>query len=155
MTILPILLLSLIPTVQLVIFAAQYDMSVDFLAFIKYMIAWLLPTILAITAVAYFFTTLTDTPIAILLQLVWSLFGFFTGANNIEGGRYGIEITIRHNSLGNLHLVQESLNALIVNRLSYTAISIVLIFVSVYLYSLKRRGTLNVFDRFKKSIGNR
>ena len=155
MTILPILFLSLIPTIQLSIFAVQHDMSADYLAFAKYIIAWLLPTLLTTTAIAYFFTTLTDTPIAILLQLIWSFVGVVSGANYMEGGHYGTEITIRHNSLGNLHLVQESLNALIVNRLSYTAISFALIIVSIHLYSLKRRGELNVFDGLKKSIGNR
>ena len=155
MTILPFLLLSSVPTFQLSVFAAQHGLSADYLAFVKYISAWLLPTILTTTAVAFLFTTLTDTPIAILLQLVWSLYGFFAGANNIEGGRYGIEIAIRHNSLGNLQLFQESINTLIVNRISYAALSIVLIIASVCLYNLKRRGQLNVFNGFKKTIRNR
>ena len=155
MTILPIILLSIIPTVQLSVFAAQHSMSVDYLAFAKYIAAWLMPTVLTTTAVACCFTTLTDTPIAILLQLVWSLFGIFSSANFLEGGRYGIGITIRHNSLGNLQLVQENMNALITNRLSYTSFSLVLILVTVVLFNLKRRGRLNGFNGFKKAIRNR
>jgi hypothetical protein len=155
MTLLPFILLSLIPTVQLSVFAAQHSMSVDYLAFIKYIGAWLVPTVLATTAIAYCFTMLTDTPIAIILQLVWSLYGVFSSANVLEGGRYGIEIAIRHNKLGNLQLVQESMKALIANRLSYTAVSLVLILVTVFLFNLKRRGRLNVFNGFKKAIRNR
>ena len=155
MTILPFLLLSLIPTFQLSIFAAQHGMSADYFAFVKYMAAWLLPTILAITAFAFLLTTLSDTPIAILLQPIWSIYGLFTSANNIKGGQYGIEIAIRHNTLGSLHLVQENINALIVNRLSYTAISVAFILVAVYVFSLKRRGRLNGFSGFKKTIRNR
>ena len=155
MTILPVLLLSLIPTIQLSVFALQNGMSVDYLAFVKYIAVWLVPTVLATTAIAYCFTTLTYTPIAIILQLVWSLFGIFSGANFLKGGRYGIEITIRHNSIGNLQLLQENINALIANRLSYTAISLVLIFVTVLLFDLRRRGKLNVFNGFKKAARNR
>jgi hypothetical protein len=154
MTILPFLLLSLIPTFQLSIFAAQHGMSADYFAFVKYMAAWLLPTILAITAFAFLFTTLSDTPIAILLQPIWSIYGLFTGASNIKGGQYGIEIAIRHNTLGNLQLFQENINALIVNRLSYTAISVAFILVAVYVFSLKRRGRLNGFSGFKKTTRN-
>jgi hypothetical protein len=155
MTILPVVLLSLVPTVQLSVFAAQHSMSVDYLAFAKYIAVWLMPTVLTATAVACLFTTLTDTPIAILLQLVWSLFGIFTSANSLEGGRYGIDIAIRHNSLGNLRLMRENVNALIVNRFSYAAISLVLILVTVFLFNLKRRGKLNVFNGFRKIVRNR
>ena len=155
MTLLPFILLSLIPTVQLSVFAAQHSMSVDYLAFIKYIGTWLVPTVLATTAIAYCFTMLTDTPIAIILQLVWSLYGVFSSANVLEGGRYGVEIAIRHNKLGNLQLVQESMNALIANRLSYTAVSLFLVLVTVFLFNLKRRGKLNVFNGFKKATRNR
>ena len=154
MTILPFFLLSLIPTIQLSIFAAQHGMSVDYLAFIKYITAWLLPTILTTTAVAFLFTTLTNTPIAVVLQFVWSIFGIIT-ATNIAGGYYGFEIAIRYNSLGNLYLMQEHINALMINRISYAAISIVMLIVSIYLFNLKRRGRLNVFNGFKKAIWNR
>lgn len=155
MTILPFILLSLIPTIQLSVFATQHSMSIDYFAFIKYMVAWLLPTVLTTTAVAYFFTTLTDTPIAIILQFVWGLFGILSSANFLEGGHYGVEMTIRHNTLGNLQLVQENVNALIANRLSYTAISLILVLATICLFDLKRKGKVNVFNGFKKIIRNR
>ena len=155
MAILPILLLSFIPTIQLSLFAIQHGISADYFAFVKYIATWLLPTALTATAVAFVFTTLTDTPIAILLQIIWSLYGFFTGAENLEGGHYGMEISIRHNSLGNLQLFQDSINALIFNRLFYTAVSIVLIIITIYLYDLKRRGRLGGLSGFKKAVRNR
>ena len=155
MTIMPFLLLSLIPAAQLSLFASQNGMSADYSAFLKYIAGWLLPSVLASSAVAYFFTALTDTPIAILLQFVWSIRGIMTGVHSFEGGRYGTEMAIRHNSLGSLYLVQENIDALITNRLSYAGVSVIFITAAIVVYNQKRRGKLNGFDGFKKTVRNR
>ena len=155
MTILPFLILSLIPASQLSLFAAQNGISADYSAFLKYIAGWLLPSVLASSAAAYFFTVLTDTPIAILLQFIWSIRGIMTGVHSLEGGRYGTEMAIRHNSLGNLHLVQENIDSLITNRLSYAGVSVIFIIAAIAVYNQKRRGKLNVLKGFKKNVRNR
>ncbi len=148
MMVLPYLFLSIIPTIQLIDFGAKNGFTIDNFAFIKYIFSWLMPSILTTTAVGIFFTVLTDTPIGILMQF---LFSFLTIGTNksLDGGDYGFQIAIRHNSLGNLQLVIDNMRDLIINRASYVMISILLVMLTILIYDLKRRRKINVTGKLK------
>ncbi len=150
MSILPLLLISLIPLVQLAAFGIKNGFAIDYFAFFKYIGAWLLPTLLFTTSIGFLFTALTDTPIAILLQFTFGMLGMFSSITTLEGGNYGMALAIRHNSLWNLQLMKDGMDALIVNRLSYTLVSLLLLGVTIFIYSLKRRGRLDVRNRLQK-----
>lgn len=154
MTILPLIILSCIPAAQLIRFGAENGLAVDYLAFLKYIAAWLLPTLLTTTAIGYFFTALTDTPIAILVQFLWSFISIFAGMMSLEGGSYGLEINIRHNALGNLQLMRDNIDALIINRVFYCLISLIFVILSITVYRLKRRGKLDVLGSIQKILRN-
>ncbi len=151
MMLLPFLLLSIIPTVQLVQYGASMDLSVDAFAFLKYILSWLLPTLMTTTAIGFIFTILTDTPIAIAIQLLWGyFFDLMLSFQRMQGGNYGFELVIRHNILGNLQEVKDGMNALVINRSFYVIVSLVLIVISSLIYDQKRRGRLDFGGSLQK-----
>ncbi|HIT88806.1 MAG TPA: hypothetical protein IAC41_00080, partial [Candidatus Merdenecus merdavium] len=71
MVIIPVLLLSLESLIPLISFGAEKHIAVDCLAYVKYILWWLLPTVMIVTAIGMFFTLLTDSSIAVILQFLW------------------------------------------------------------------------------------
>lgn len=148
MMLIPFIMLSLIPTVQLSIFGIQNGFSIDYFAFIKYIIFWILPTLLFVTAISYVFTTLTGTPIVIFIQFIWSFIGIMS--TKASGGDYGLAILIRHNQLGGLDIVNQNINSLIINRTFYICFAFIMIGISIYLFEIKRGGGLKIGIRKNK-----
>ncbi|MNI02578.1 ABC-2 family transporter protein [compost metagenome] len=155
MLLLPVLLLSLLPLTQLALYGSKHHITVDLWAFAKYILAWLLPTLMTTTAVAFVLTTLTDTPIAIAVQLFWSYTDILSGSSYIYGGHYGTQLAIRHNTLDNLQAMLDGLPALILNRSLYVLFSLLLVAITIVLYELKRRGKLDVYGHFHQIFRNR
>ncbi|GJM71845.1 hypothetical protein HMSSN036_40610 [Paenibacillus macerans] len=74
--------------------------AIDRLAFIKYSLGWLLPTLMVAAAVGVLLTELTDSPVAIAVQALWWIIALNSGLTHMEGG-YGADLMIRHNTIGN------------------------------------------------------
>jgi hypothetical protein len=144
MCFLPIIILSFFPLVQLASFGARQGIGVDYFAFIKYACAWVLPTILTVTGVAFILTILTETSVAIFVQLAWSIIAVFSTALNGLAGDSGFALIIRHNLVGGLSDVREQLGALTINRISYSIFALLLMFGSVEILNLKRKGQLSI-----------
>lgn len=144
----PVLALSLVPLAQLAAFAGGLGLAVDPLGFVKYILWWLLPTIMTVTGVGFVFTLLTDTPIGIAVQFLWGFLDFSSGM--LIGGEPGFGLAIRHNTAGRLAAVEGLAGAITANRLFYTALSLALLGISVLLLELKRRGRLDVRGRLEK-----
>ncbi|WP_334077560.1 ABC transporter permease [Paenibacillus sanfengchensis] len=155
MMLLPFILLSLIPLTQLLGYGMDQHLTVDVWAYLKYMIAWLLPTLMTTTAVGFVLTTLTDTPIAIAVQFLWSYMDLLMTMNRLNGGGYGAELSIRHNSLFNLQEMKDGIQVLVINRVAYVLLSLVLVSVTILIYELKRRGRLNFHGHFRKIFRHR
>ncbi len=147
----PFFLLSLPALVELAVYGASQGWSVDYLAFVKYIFAWLVPTLMFCTSVGFFFTILTDTPIGVALMFLYSMFSIFT-ANGLSSGQYGLSLAIRHNNLWHADVIHSNFEALCFNRLFYVAVSLVLIAATVILYELKRREKLDVYGKLQKII---
>jgi hypothetical protein len=141
MLLLPVLLLSISPTIQCIVYGNSIHASVDQLAFLKYIFGWLMPTIMVSISVGVFFTEITETAIAILIQGIWWFVSIFTGAVNINGG-YDWNFVPRHNTLGDYATYIDNFHILAINRIAYTIIAILLILASIYVYDKKRRGEL-------------
>ena len=134
------------------IHAVDYALgNIDILAYFKYAFFWILPTAMASTAVGLFFTTLTSTPVAIGIQLVWwfvdTLGG--NGAYSFFGIR-PLQLIPRHNGLGNTRAYIDYLPNLIQNRVWITLIAVSLVALTMFVFSMKRRGLLYV-PVFKRS----
>ena len=137
---LPLLALSLIPLSKCMNYAQAEGIAVDMLAFVKYVFGWQLPTIMAVTAVGMFLTELTDTAAAVLVQGAWWFMAIFGSVNNLGGGSYGWNLVPRHNTPMNWQGFHDGFAQLAANRLLYAAAGIVLMILTVLVYTQKRKG---------------
>lgn len=156
MVVIPVLALSLIPLSQCLKYASAAGISVDMLAYVKYIFGWLLPTIMIVTAVGMLLTELTDTALAVLVQGAWWFVSVFTGVKGIGGGVYGWNLIPRHNTVFNRKGFQEGFSQLASNRILYVSLAVVLIAFTVLIYSQKRKGRYRLswkgIGRLKKQI---
>lgn len=139
MIIIPVLLCSINPMLQSIYIANQNGVSVDYLAFIKYIFGWLLPTVLFTVAMGFLFTELTSGPIAILIQGFYWIINVFLAASNLVG-YVGMNLIPRFNTLGKYSIYHSVFPELVKNRILYTGFSLLLFLLSVIIYDLKRRG---------------
>ena len=146
--ILPTLILAYISNMS--VWACYNGFSIDYLAPLKYTVFWLLPSVMVASSIGMFFTELTGTPIAIVIQCLWWLVDVNIGARNLNGGFYLWQLTPRHNNLGNTQVFLDNLNVLVMNRLIFVGISLVLILATVLIYEQKRRGKLDAYGKIQK-----
>lgn len=137
---LPLVILAVIPTVQLMVFAAGQGIAADPLAFLWYILGWVGPTALVACSVGFFCTTLTGTPLGIAVQFLWSYFSLMS--SSLTG--YGSNLILRHNQTGGWHIMDAHWGELVANRLAYTALALVLLACSILFYELQRRGRLDI-----------
>ena len=133
-TFLPIIILAIISTISLAKGVEPLDLTIDYLAFIKYSTAWLLPTLMFSAAVGLFFTELTKTPAGILVQFViWicSAWPWTVAGPNII--KYGANMFIRHNVAGEYQIYCNSFNEIMINRVLYAAIAVLLVFAAMHI----------------------
>lgn len=141
---LPVLMLSLNPLLKCISYAGKAGIAVDMLAFVKYTFGWLLPTIMVVSALGMFLTELTDTAAAVLVQGAWWFITVFSGADSLGGGMYGWSLTPRHNTELNWQGFHDGFAQLAANRLLYTAAALLLVVLTVFIYSQKRKGRLHI-----------
>jgi len=149
-TMLPILLLGVVLTFM---HAADYGLDkIDVFAYFKYTFFWMFPTAIAAISVGLFFATLTNTPVAIAIQLIW-WFTDLLGGSGIYSffGVRPLQLIPRHNGLGKVKVYMDYLPGLVQNRIQIMLIAIFLLVGTIYVFSAKRRGTLYVPILFKRS----
>jgi len=149
-TMIPILIMCAVLTC---IHAADYGLeNIDVFAYFKYAFFWMFPTAIASISVGLFFTTLTNTPVAIAVQLLW----WFCDSMVIGNGAYiffGVlpfQLAPRHNGLGNVEAYLNYLPDLIQNRIEVLIVSVLLLIGTIFVFGAKRRGLLYV-PAFKRS----
>lgn len=151
MVLLPVILLSLESLLPLVSFGAEKDIAVDYLAYIKYIFWWLLPTVMAVSAIGMLLTLLTDSPIAIAVQFLWWMVD--KGMTGLSGDTGISTLMIRHNTLRGFKIIQDGFEAICRNRLLLTGISILFVILSVCVLSQKRKGRINATNIYSKCFG--
>lgn len=154
MTMLPILILPVKSLVVLMRYCGSIGVQADALAFVKYILAWILPTVLLIMAISLLVTALLENYTAILLAgLIW-LVGKPT-ADKLDGGNYGLfDLIIRHNTLKGYGRMMENIQMLALNRITISVIALTLVGLAVLVYSKKRKGGLT-FGRQKSTHHHR
>lgn len=142
MTMLPILILPVRSLFVLLRYCGSIGIQADALAFVKYILAWILPTVLLSMAIGLVVTALLENYTAILLAgLIW-LVGKPT-VDKLEGGNYGLfDLIIRHNTLKGYGRMMENIQMLALNRMTISVIALVLVGLAVLVYSRKRKGGL-------------
>ena len=152
MVLIPVIPLSFESLIPLISFGSENGISIDYFAYIRYILWWLVPTIMTVCALGVFFTLLTDSPIAVLLQFLWWIID--KGATGLSGDTKSITLMIRHNTLKGYELIKDNFHAICVNRLLMAGISILLVILSVWVLQQKRKGKINVANIYVKVLGN-
>lgn len=146
--ILPVLLLSFESLIPLIKFAYQNNYNIDCFAYIKYIIWWILPTVMIVMASGTFFTILTDSPIAILIHIVWWVID--RGITDLTGGTTLTTLMIRHNTLREIETIKEQSCLILTNRLFYVMLSCLLLAMTVLILEKKRRGKFEWWRYYTK-----
>lgn len=150
MIILPLILISITPTLQSVYSANSNGISADYLAFIKVIFGWLLPTVLVTVSMGFFLTEVTNGPVAILVQGIWWFIGISLGSSNLIGN-VGMNLIPRFNTLGSYDVYNRIFKELVINRGFYSLLGIILIAMTIFVYDLKRKGKLNLNGKIFKN----
>lgn len=142
MTMLPILILPVRSLFVLMQYCGDVGVQADVLAFVKYTLAWILPTVLLVMAVSLLVTALFQNYTAILLSgLIW-----LTGrpaVDKLAGGNYSLfDLIIRHNTLKGYGRMTENIQMLAQNRIAVSLAALALVGLAVLVYSIKRKGGL-------------
>ena len=151
MVLIPVLLLSLESLVPLISFAAKNGIQIDCFAYIKYIVWWLLPEVMVVCAIGMFFTLLTDSPIAIVLQFLWWMVD--KGATGLSGDTKLTTLMIRHNTLRGYETIQEDLQIIWMNRLLMAGIGILFVVLSIWVLTSKRKGKINAANVYNRGLG--
>ncbi|WP_322174966.1 hypothetical protein [Acutalibacter caecimuris] len=151
-TMLPILILPVKSLVVLMRYCGSIGVQGDVLAFVKYTLAWILPTVMLVMAVSLLVTVLLENYVGILVSGTIWLVGNPT-IDKLEGGNYGLcDLIIRHNTLRGYGRVMENIQMLALNRITISVIALALVGLAVLVYSRKRKGGLTLGG--KKSTHN-
>lgn len=150
MVLIPVLLLSLESLVPLISFGAKNGIQIDCFAYIKYIVWWLLPEVMVVCAIGMFFTLLTDSPIAIVLQFLWWMVD--KGATGLSGDTKLTTLMIRHNTLRGYETIQEGLQIICMNRLLMAGIGILFVILSIWVLTSKRKGKINAANVYNRSF---
>lgn len=148
MMMLPVLALAAVSTVKFMAIGQSLKVSIDYLAFLKYSFGWLLPTVMAVTALGILLTVVTESVFSIIIQIVW----FFAALFSVGlGGHYGImHLIIRFNTPGDRQLFLSNINSILLNRVFYVALSSVFVAVSIFILNLKRVGRFDIYGKFRE-----
>lgn len=152
MVFIPILLLSFESLVPLISFGAEKGISVDYFAYIKYILWWLLPEVMAVCAIGIFFTLLTDSPIAIAVQFLWWMVD--KGITGLSGDTAAATLMIRHNTLRGYEMIQNEFRMICMNRLLMAGIGILFVILSIWVLKFKRKGKINAANIYHKCFGH-
>ncbi|MBW9146741.1 ABC transporter permease [Clostridium sp. CM027] len=152
MMMVPIFLLAIVSTFQAASISGKLNLMVDYFAFFKYSIGWLMPTLMAVTAVGMFLTLLTETAIAIPVQMIWWYSSIFKGALI---GSYGLsQLMIRFNTIYERDEFVSIINNIFLNRMFFISLSAIFVIASIYILNLKRIGRIDFYDKYSKCFTN-
>lgn len=150
LVILPVMLLTLESLIPLVKFAFENNYTIDYLAYIKYIFIWILPTIMIVMALSTLLTVLTDSPIVILIQLIWWFVD--RGVTDLTGDTSFFTLMIRHNTLFELEAVKAQNEMILTNRLILIVLSFIFISITVFILNKKRSGKFELWGQYEKIL---
>lgn len=150
MIIIPLILISITPTLQSIYSADSNGITADYFAFIRVIFGWLMPNVLVTVSMGFFLTELTNGPIAILVQGIWWFVSISLGGSNLVGN-VGMNLIPRFNALGSYDIYNKIFNELVINRVLYSIVAIVLIVGTIFIYDTKRKGKLNLNGKILKN----
>lgn len=109
----------------------------DGMAFLTVPGIWLLPEIMVVLALSFLITELTDTILAVFVQVAWA-FGSVFGADVLVGD-FGMRLIARWNTLGQTSLFYSLEKGFLQNRGYYFLLAVACVILTVIVYERKRR----------------
>ena len=140
----PVILLAFIASFSV---AKLYpENNTDFLAIPKMSVGWLLPNIMFSTALGMALTEISSQLMAVFVQgALW--FGSIMRGTELTGDIGRFTLVCRHNSLYGRNAFMENFNEFLFNRIFYTVLAFIIIALTIWIYSEKRKGGLNVIRK--------
>lgn len=126
------------------------DMDISFGKAVGLCLLWLLPNIMAVTAIGALLTELLSSLPAIFIQGIW--WYSTLQSNELTGSITKWTFIIRHNTLGKIELFERQFEDFLWNRSSYLLLSVICVGITIIIYEMKRRGTLCIKKIGKKKI---
>ncbi len=117
--------------------AQTLGIRADGMAFLTVPGVWLLPEIMVVLALSFLITELTDTILAVFLQVAWAIGSVF-GAEVLVGD-FRMRLIARWNTLGQTNLFYSLEKAFLQNRGYYFLLAVVCVILTVIIYERKRR----------------
>jgi len=143
LTFIPVVLFALAATFELSVRVKPLGLTIDYFAFLKYSVAWLLPTVMFAAAVGLFFTIFTRRTVGIIVQsLLWIWSVMFWGQNGLVNIKYGANMFIRHNVVGEYQTYLASQTEIFMNRAAYTVLALALITAAGYIQKKYNRESI-------------
>lgn len=147
---LPVIFAALYTLVQCIGYTKGMDIAIDYLAFVPSVFVWLLPEIMVVSAFGMFLTELTDTAIAVLAQAAWWYTSVFMQGGNLVSGDFGFHLVVRHNSVLDYQVFADHYQEFIINRIFYAGLALLFAALSVWVYSMKRKGAWDFYGKIRR-----
>lgn len=130
-------------------FANKERIAIDYFAFFKYAIFWIMPTVYVTTASSMFLYTFFWTPLpALLVQVMISYFSL-----DFWGYQLWRPI-IRFNTLGSYDIYKSHLGEIVLNRVFMTSLSLLLLFFCAICYEKRRKGMHPIYNAVQGMVEN-
>ena len=147
---LPVISAALYTLMQCIGFTKGMNIAIDYLAFVPSVFVWLLPEIMVVSALGMFLTELTDTAVAVLVQAVWWYTSVFMQIGGLTSGDFGFHLVVRHNSVLDYHIFADHYQEFIINRVFYAGLALFFLALSVWVYSMKRKGAWDFYGKIRR-----
>lgn len=147
MMFIPVIGVSIFALTQSVYIASVHGVTPDYFAYIKYCVGWLLPTILFVSSLSYLIVEYTENVISLFVSVVVWFVSLFMSLGGAVLEHVGWNLIPRFNSLGRYKVFNEMIPQLIKNRLLFSILSIVFLSLTIFVYSLKRKGGIKKWKK--------
>ena len=145
------LLVSLHPTIVFYKICSSNNWDIHIFGFIKYVIGWIVPTIMFTVAITIMLTELTGNGLlAVAVQIPWCISSLLPLKGNYSLSKY----IIRFNSTTAHQLFQQSVNQIWFNRIFYLLLTAVLVLFSSWLWSKKDITEKRGYNVLRKAFKN-
>ena len=143
-----VIMISIPYQIKVIRMGVNLNVPVDYFAFLKTIILWLLPSILIVNSIGFAMTEITQNRIAILLQITWWFFDLNTGTDTMIG-EFSLHLMPRFNILGRREIYEVYFSELLINRVVYSLVAFILIFITIHVYEKRRTGCWGIRQVFK------
>ena len=136
-------IVAIMPTAQSMFVASKLGVFGNPLIVYAYLAVWLIPSILAVTGISFFITSLFGGIVSVLTAFVMWFTALNLGATKLDGFA-GWNLIPRFNQVGARSEFEVLLPQLINNRLLWSGIGLACVLLSVVIIDLKRKGVLRI-----------